>query len=211
MAFECQRCLECCQRYWITLLPFEAKALAKCLGLKLEDFVRDYCEIYLQVFPKIKEKGLNVSEAFIPGKIKSEMDEKNLALPGEFTVLPWLSLKRVQGQCVLLAENRACLVHDVKPLQCQLFPFISLKKGNDFREIYSFCQGLKKSKPKERMNEKKFREHLKQVKNYFSQVKEQGFQSVWGKVPSKGLFVFQDLKVCDLNKKEFLQFIAPFQ
>ena len=211
MGFQCQQCLACCQKYWITVLPQEASQEAEFLNLPLKTFINDYCQLYLQLFPAgAGQKGLTIPASFVPQRIKEELEQKGFALTNNFMVLPWLAFKRIKDNCIFLETQTAlCIIHPVRPKQCALFPFISLKENEkDFQKLYPFCVGLKTGF----MDTKKERaEQLERVKAYFAKVKEKGFTQVWPLLPQKGKLFFKDELVTDLTQEEFLQLIKPFQ
>jgi len=204
----CSACLECCKRYDITLLPEEAEKIRKKLNLSEKEFVRKYCSLSLQFFPATKSKNPFVfSKAKISEKIRKKLKEKSTS--NYFFLLPNISLKKSK-KCVFL-KNSLCEIHSVKPKQCKLFPFISLKKETAFWKKYPFCDLLKEGfKPEKDFKEKSVK-HYSKVKNYFDSVKEKGFLSVWKEIPKKGFYFFKDEKIEKISKKEFLQAIETFK
>jgi Fe-S-cluster containining protein len=211
MVFKCQQCLECCKKYWITILPDEAKQQAEFLKISLEKFIEDYCLLYLQLFPagSAPKQGLTMPASFLPKRIKEKLEQRGLALPDSLMVLPWLAFKRENNQCVFLTPDALCSIHPVRPKQCALFPFISLKENEkDYQKLYPFCKGL--TTGSEETAEEQA-QHLQAVKAYFADVKEKGFTQVWPVLPAQGKLFFEDEFVCDLSQEEFLQLIKLFQ
>ncbi len=204
----CSKCTECCKRYNITLLPKEAKRIQKKLNLKEEEFVRKYCSLSLQFFPSLKSKNHFVfSKAKISEKIRKKLKEKSAS--NYFFLLPNISLKKSK-KCVFL-KNDLCEINSVKPEQCKLFPFISLKKETSFWKKYPFCLLLKQGfKPEKNFKEKSVK-HYSNVKNYFESIKEKGFLLEWEEIPEKGFYFFKDENLGEITKKDFLEAIETFK
>ena len=211
MDFECGKCSQCCQKYWITVLPEEARAQAKALNLSPQAFIERHCQLFLQIFPGANGvEALTLSRALMPKKFVRALEEKGLALPEKVLVLPQLAFKRDQGKCSLLGEDSLCIIYRQKPEQCHLFPFLSLKKKeNDFKKLYPFCPALKNFEGKMDFSERE-QAHLQRVKDYFKSVKEKGFTQAWPFLPLQGKLCFRDELVADLTLEDFLKAIAPF-
>lgn len=204
----CSNCQECCKTYNITLLPEEAERIRKKLKLKEKEFMEKYCDLTLQFFPAKKSKNpFTVSRKKIPKKIIEKIKEKSNS--NYFFVLPNISLKKKQ-KCIFL-KNSLCSVHSVKPEQCVLFPFISLKKETAFWKKYPFCGLLKQGFQPEKGFKEKSKAHYEKVKNYFGLIKKKGFVSVWKELPEKGKAFFKDEKLCKITKNEFLGLTENFK
>jgi len=122
----CVKCgAECCKRYWINILPFEAKRIAKHLRISLTDFIKKYCVFHLRVI----DTGIK--------RIK----------------LPSIALKK-NFACVFLLNNKSCAVYKVRPEVCKFFPFLSLNENADLKKLYPFCLLLDFKKRKKTFNEK---------------------------------------------------------
>ncbi|MBI5884680.1 YkgJ family cysteine cluster protein, partial [archaeon] len=141
MKFECLRCLECCKRYWISLLPLEARAIAKHLKLSEKAFLKNYCVLLLQAFPFDKSTGTFVhSLNDFPSGIQAKLKQKTSA--SYFLVMPLIALKKEKNSCILLKDAK-CIAYSSRPRQCRLFPLISLHDDKIASANYSFCLGLK--------------------------------------------------------------------
>ncbi|MFH1663836.1 MAG: YkgJ family cysteine cluster protein [archaeon] len=196
----CSACQECCKRYNITLLPKEAEKIAKKLGLSKKEFIEKNCELMLQFFPSGKtENFFAVKKQVVPEKILEKLEKHSDS--DYFFVLPNISLKKKE-HCVFL-ENGLCTIHEAKPMQCKLFPFISLKKETDFKKSYSFCALLKQGFKHEKDFQEKSQAHYENIKNYFDKIKKQGFNSIWKILPKKGNAFFEDKRLCELSKEDF--------
>lgn len=131
-SFECQRCGKCCygpsRKYGIKLLYQEVREIQEHLeGLigtdNFEEFAWDYCtsfgdvgsigdKAFLETFREsLRDFFLSVSQ--------SSTDKKKLYV--EYYVL---KTYRDSGRCIFYNPlERSCLIHDVKPLTCKLYPF----------------------------------------------------------------------------------------
>lgn len=207
MDFKCTQCNECCKRYWITLLPQELKKAAEFLNLSEEEFIEKHTQLYIQLYPlAYREHALVYSSSFLPRKICEKIENHLNYLPESFLVMPMLALKRNEKICTLLIERKGCKIHEVKPTQCTLFPFLSLEEKPNFRELYTYCEGLKNSDKdsKEHYSD----EHYSAIKAYFKNVKEKGFAAQWKSLPEKGLVVFKGLEVCEIALSELKHFLV---
>ena len=204
----CSECQECCKKYGITLLPKEAEKIAKKLNLSEKKFIQKHCDLMLQFFPSKNQKNyFIINKKEIPEKIRKKLKEKNSS--NYFFVLPNISLKK-NSKCIFL-EKGLCKIHSVKPEQCQLFPFISLKKETSFWKKYPFCELMKQEiKPEKNFMEKSGK-HYEKVKEYYEKIKKAGFQSVWKNLPEKGNVFFEDEKLSKITKNEFLKLIETFK
>ncbi len=200
----CSNCKQCCKQYNITLLPKEAEKIRKKLNLTEKTFVQQYCDLSLQFFPSFEsENYFVINKELISEKIKKKLIKKSNA--EYFFVLPSISLKKT-SYCVFL-KNGLCEIHEVKPEQCSLFPFISLKKQTNFKESYSFCELLIQGFKPEKEFKEKSKQHYENIKNCFNKIKEKGFNSVWKILPEKGNVFFEDKKISEITKKDFLDLI----
>ncbi len=207
--FVCQRCLECCKRYWIALTPAEAKKQASFLQIPLKEFIQKFCVIYLQLFPSEFQEEKNVLfNSFLPKTVAAALQAKTGFLPQHLKVLPMLALQRNEKACIHLDEaNKACKIYSARPKQCELFPFISLKDVKDFSKIYPFCVGLQKTgKFKEGWKEEQ-EKHFKENAEYFDSLREQEFEEFWPEIPIKGIVLFKDEELCEISRKEFEQIL----
>ncbi len=210
--FSCKCCGECCQRYWIMLLPVEATAIAKHLKLTLKDFVSEYCSLFLEFFPSSgNTEAMFINSSILPLNIFNSMQELITVVPNHLLVLPSVALKRNEKNCVFYEPKESkCMIHDVKPLPCKLFPFLSLEeelKSKNFPEIYPFCEGLKSCFG---VNKNMFKNYYPLVENYFMETKKSGFRKIWKHYPSKGIATYKGVELCKITEKDFFEAIAPF-
>jgi len=206
MPFKCRRCGECCRRYWITLLPQDVDEEAAFLGISVREFVDNYTTLYLRIFPiqqQYRKHGLVVSSAMLPKRIAWKAEHILFALPPFFLVLPILALKREGKACIFFGENK-CLINDVKPEQCELFPAIAFADEN-FRALYPFCRGLKAS---QEGLENRGGRHYERVRAYFEEVAEKGFSALWPAIPKNGIAVMRGKKLCEISEREFNEAIS---
>jgi len=137
--FNCERCGACCNRYWITILPEELKRGANMLKIPEKEFVEKYTSLFLQLFPaSYKENTLEIFNEFISKWVSEKIKDHLGYLPNHFLILPILALKRNEDTCVFYDAEKGCLVHEAKPKQCDLFPFIALDGKTNFNEIYPY-------------------------------------------------------------------------
>jgi len=160
-SFECQRCGSCChgnsRTYGVKLLYQEVRAIQRYLGevfetRAFEDFVWDYCTFFsypqyigdpsfLQVFRESMEDFF--FSVFQPGEEAHKMSYV------EYYVL---KTYRDSGRCIFFNPlEKNCLVHEVKPLVCQLYPyFAEIDAERNKVTMGSFpdgeCQGLGKGR-----------------------------------------------------------------
>ncbi|MFH1239771.1 MAG: YkgJ family cysteine cluster protein [Candidatus Diapherotrites archaeon] len=210
MEIDCKslNCTECCEKYWITLLPEDAKNMASELKISEEEFLKNYCTIFIQLFPaEFSKNKLKISTDFLPKQIADALKTQLNELPNFVLVLPTLALKKDEF-CIFL-ENQLCKVHKSKPAQCKFFPFISYEKNPDFTKIYPFCKTL---------HVKTFyeidahgEEHYKEIFNYFESVKKEGFLKHWKTLPDKGVVVCKGITLGELSADEILKMISPIE
>ena len=204
----CSGCQECCKQYNITLLPEETKRISKKLNLSEKEFIEKYCELMIQFFPSFNSKNPFVLHYLkLPKKFREKLKEQTQSK--YFFVLPNLAIKKTK-KCVFL-ENGLCAIHSVKPEQCNLFPFISLKKETSFWKKYPFCELLKQGFKPEKTFAEKSEKHYAKVKEYFEEIKEKGFEKKWKILPEKGNAFYKDEKIALISKNEFSKLIETFK
>ncbi len=209
MPFECRNCAECCKRYYITLLPGEAAKQSEFLGIPLKEFVSRHTQLYVQFFPfPFSKKKLLIHRRMVPKKFISKIDAQLGEMHEHFLVLPSIALKK-NGVCAFL-EGKKCLIHEVKPAQCGLFPFIFMEPGKDLLELYPFCLGLKEGGKRENALQES-RAHYLKIKDYFDSVREKGFTSLWKEIPDDGIAALDSKLLGGISKKEFFKLIAPYK
>ncbi len=208
MPFNCEKCGECCRRYWITVLPDELEKEAGFLKIPVREFVNKYTRLYLRLFPMQSEHrkhGLVISSALLPKKVARKAEHILYALPDFFLALPTLAFKRRGKTCIFFDEKKGCEIQEVKPEQCSLFPEISMS-GTPLKELYPFCLGLKINGGKRKTELEK--NHYQNVFGYFERVGEEGFKKVWKHWPKEGIAVLKGKKLGDISGKEFFEAIS---
>ncbi|MDR2387184.1 MAG: YkgJ family cysteine cluster protein [Deltaproteobacteria bacterium] len=131
-AFDCQRCGQCCQGRGGTWLNFpQVKVLADFLALEPDQLIKTYLEKDKPARP-IQEKG-PIDQA------SREQTSREQAL--------WTIGLGPEGFCLFFdLKEKSCLIHPVKPLSCQSWPFyhwlVTSQAG--FLEAQSHCPGLEK-------------------------------------------------------------------
>lgn len=211
--FSCQRCGECCKRYYIISLPREVQTQAKALGISEKEFIETRMQLFLQFFPTgHREDKIVVSSSLLPKKFAAQIEDHLGHIPQFLICLPMLAFKRREnGGCTFYAsENSACTIYDVRPVECRLFPFISDKKVQDYSQLYPFCHGLKTKDEKKSYVDLSFI-HFNEVSDYFSEVMEKGFSGMWQTWPKDGVCLFTDKLLGPINESEFFGAIAPFK
>jgi Fe-S-cluster containining protein len=139
--FECQRCGQCCfgpsRRYGIKIFYQEVRAIQEHLkGLLCTEKFEEYAWDYLTFFGRPESIG---DKAFLEtfkeslrdffySVSQSSSDREKLYV--EYYVL---KTYRDSGRCIFYNPlARSCLIHEVKPHTCRLYPFyaeINLEKG----------------------------------------------------------------------------------
>jgi len=201
----CLSCGECCKRYWITVLPNEAKKISKKLKKTLKDFLRDDCCLLVKVYPKSVPGVLTFPTAFFPENIFQEL-RKNLSdIPQSFFVVPQVVLKReeINGKktCKYLENENMCKIYKERPKPCKLFPFIAVE---GIREQYPFCELFQKTY---KDLTKQSGEYFREVKKYFKEVDTKGFDKVWKNPPKEGEFYLNETHLCKISLEELEQLI----
>lgn len=200
----CLKCGECCRRYWITLLPEEAKRIAKALKVSEKDFLEKHCVLLVKVFPKSVPGLLTFPAAFFPKKIYRAVEKKLGFSPRSFFVQPQVALKRKRKECPFLLSENECKIYSSRPKVCGIFPFIVLP---GYRESYPFCRLYKLQKP-EKADIKESRRYFKEVQKYFKSVDRKGFAKVWKSPPKSGFLFLNEEKISGISLDEIkmLQF-----
>jgi len=182
---------------------------ADFLKIPIGEFIENRTQLFLQLFPSEyrTDKPL-ISSSLVPKKFLEKIEKSIGYMPEFFIALPMLVFKRKEnGECTFYESNSGCTIYSVRPVECRLFPFISDKKVEDYSKLYPFCHGLK-AKDGEKSYIDISHLHFRQVANYFGEVKEKGFISLWNKWPSSGVCLFTDQLLGDISEKEFFESIG---
>lgn len=211
--FKCASCGSCCRKYSIIVMPDEAKAIARLLGMQLKGFIADYCSLYLDLFPSSNEnKALMVNSSFLPKKIYKELSVLLAVVPENLLALPCITLRRKNNLCIFYDEKlSSCKVYRHRPLPCTLFPFLSLEedlKGKKWAELYPFCKALQKCSP---ARKNFFRDYYPFVESYFKEIEKKGINKVWKNLPKKGIACYNGVELCEISLEEFLQAIETLE
>lgn len=202
----CEKCAECCKRYYITLLPSELSAISQHLGLSEEEFISRNCSIMLQIFPCLTESLPNAVPGEKLSKFSKTVKKKAGYFPSYFLLLPAIALKKKPlKKCVFLDRKNHCSIYPVRPKQCALFPFISLEERHlDLKALYPFCKLVHGNDviPVKEFNEAQ--KHYDRVKRYFKGVEEKGFSSLWKSLPKECMVLYKNDYVGKMGKKDFL-------
>ncbi|HLC92590.1 MAG TPA: YkgJ family cysteine cluster protein [archaeon] len=211
--FECQRCGECCKRYYIISLPHEVEAQARLKNLTVNEFIEKHMQLFLQLFPtEYQKEKIMVSSSLIPKKILEKIEGHLGKVPDFFIALPMLVFKRREdGACTFYnSENSGCTIYSARPAECRMFPFISDKKVENYAELYPFCHGLKQKSADRSYVDLSFI-HFNEVSKYFSEVMGKGFSGMWEKWPKEGVCLYTDKLVGPITESEFFGAIGPYK
>lgn len=210
MKIDCQAygCTECCRRYWIQVLPSEARKTAEALNETEKEFLENHCLLQIQLFPapQGKKGGLIIPKENLPEqllkKIKKELNSDSF--PTFFLALPAIVLKREgTGACSFLDQKGLCGIHSSRPKACQLFPFIP-HQGKKLHELYPFCAYVMDKKPDGKyLNYGK--SHFEKTADYFNEVEKKGFQAVWKAIPSNGIARLDEKLIGKISAKQFFE------
>ncbi len=198
----CLTCGECCKRYWITVLPEEAKRISKKMKKTQKSFLENDCVLLVKIYPKSVKGILTFPTTFFPERIFTEL-KKELGLVSEsFFIVPQVVLRRdiseVGGKkiCSFLKEDNSCTIYSSRPEPCKLFPFIAVE---GIREQYPFCGLYQKTFKNLSSDSSKY---FKKVKSYFKKVNDKSFMGVWKNPPKSGALYLADKYICDLSLSE---------
>ncbi|HZX20583.1 MAG TPA: YkgJ family cysteine cluster protein [archaeon] len=208
--FECQRCGECCKRYYIVSLPEEVNRQAKFLGETKKEFIETHCQLFLHLFAReYSQDKIVVSSTLMPKHICDSIESVNGFLPNFFIAVPAIVFKRKEdGFCEFYnKELPGCGIYSERPLECRMFPFISDKAISDYANEYKFCEGLHFKDEKKSYVDASWM-HFEQIKEYCDSLREKGFTSVWPAWPEKGVVLFENHLIGEINSHEFLDSIA---
>ncbi|MHA1231201.1 MAG: YkgJ family cysteine cluster protein [Candidatus Helarchaeota archaeon] len=118
LLFKCEKCASCCKDWKGTIYISigEIESIANHLNLTLEE---------------IFNKFIHFEEEFFI------VDNTELKLT-------YFVVNQINNRCVFLKENNECIIHEVKPFLCKIFPFwsIIMKDKEKFSEYSRKCKGL---------------------------------------------------------------------
>jgi len=211
----CLSCGECCKRYWITILPNEAKKIAALKSVSLKDFLENACVLNVKLFTKTTPGVLTFPTTFFPKRVFEIVKKEMGAVPESFFIVPQLVLLRLEKNtfnflekksktemrfaCNYLKANNSCEIYPARPEPCKLFPFIAMP---DYREQYPFC-GLYQKTSKDLSIESRI--YYKKVQQYFKDVNDLGFDRVWRYQPKSGLLFLGEKQIGDISIRELIQ------
>ena len=211
----CLSCGECCKRYWITVLPQEAKKIALLQNKPLKEFLENDCVLNVKFFVKSTPGVLTYPSAFLPKSIFNILKKEMGVVPESFFIVPQVVLKReektvfnfiekktkneIRRACIYLMAENACEIYPARPGPCKLFPFIAMP---DFREQYPFC-GLYQSTSKDLSIESKI--YYKLVQDYFKSIDDTGFTQVWRNPPKTGFIFLGEKQIGEISLRELTQ------
>lgn len=173
----CNGCDLCCRKYKIYLFPSEAKAIARKFDINYKEFVTDYLDIYVELFP--------YQENMITDYLTFEFEKK------KYFLFLTLALKQKDNACIFV-KTKECSIYSKRPLICRLFPDFKF-----YGENYDFCQLDEVNKKSEdpRIFYPYFSEYLKAVKH-------NGFENTWKYLPNlneKNIYFVVDGKKTKIN------------
>ncbi len=193
---------ECCRRWWITLLPAELEKAVAFTGLERKRFVEEKCVLFAELFPlKEKKSGVVIFSGLLPRNLAKQIQGSFGFLPDFFLALPAFAFKRVAGKCVFLDKTNLCSIYPVRPMQCRLFPNLSVEGKPS--ELYKFCPLALEAKGG--LDQK----HFKRLSHYYSEVEARGFSMLWANLPREGIVRVQGSEF-RVSKQEFLELLGPY-
>lgn len=203
-------CMECCKRYWISVLPSEAKKIAVSLHKDLPTFLQSHCLLQVQLYPTDKrvDNPLVIPSSQIPASFLSKIKEELRYLPPFFLALPTVVFKREKnGSCEFLnQQNGLCTIYENRPEQCRLFPFIPWN-NKPLQSLYPFCAFLQDKKPQGRYANNG-KAHFKKVEHYFRSVERNGFFLVWKTIPLAGILRLDIKLLGEISTDEFIGLVG---
>ncbi|PIN84942.1 MAG: hypothetical protein COV47_04795 [Candidatus Diapherotrites archaeon CG11_big_fil_rev_8_21_14_0_20_37_9] len=208
--FKCQRCGECCKRYYVVSLPDEITKQASVFGITEAEFIKEKTQLYLSLFPaEYKEDSLVVNSSLLPKRIYHAIRNRLGHEQDFFLAMPLIAfLKQENGYCIFFdAKNPGCGIYSERPLECRLFPFVSLNNGVDYKKMYSFCQGLN-FKDEKLSYADLSPVHFRRIKNYFESIQRDGIEKVIQAMPLQGIVVLEDKLVGEISKDEIKELFS---
>ncbi len=205
-ATACQKCGECCRRYYISVLPEEAVREAKFFKLKLEQFIGIYCQLFLQVMPlQSGDHPLALHTSAIPKKLWTAMQKSGIN-SNYVMLLPMLGFKKKEFCVFFDPKLYLCTMHTVKPAQCSLFPFMAGEKKVDFAKAYDFCELASIASPTKYTHAQADMQKAKMA-HYFDAVAKNGMEKVWKFLPQEGIVLFQGKAIAPIALHEMQELL----
>ncbi len=231
--FKCARCGECCRRYFIVSTPEEISGQAKLKGMKMREFLDTHCQLFLQLFAHEQDSEKpTINKNLLPKKIALTLEQRLGPMPDYFVALPMVCFKRKEsdttngkgtegstktkasGACTFYTQDEnglgGCSIYGARPLECRLFPFISMKKNADYTKLYPFCHGLALKDEKLNYSDLSY-VHFRKSAEYFKGIMGRGFCAVWKEWPKKGVALFEEKPLGKISEEEFMQTIGPYR
>lgn len=185
----CQKCGECCKRYAISVLPNEVERQAKFFKLPVSQFMGIYTRLLVQIVPfSSGQHPLALHTSMIPKALWKKLQDAGF--DAEYAmILPMIGFRK-QEYCVFFdPKSFGCTMHPVKPLQCSLFPFTSLKQNEDYAKAYDFCELSTITSPT-KYTQAFIQVQRQNMHNYFDAVAQHGLAKVWPALPAQGEVVY---------------------
>lgn len=203
----CQKCGECCKRYAISALPHEIESEAKFFKLDVPKFTQIYTRLLVQVLPYSSgDHPLALHTSMIPKAVWDQL--KNAGFEGEYAmILPMIGFKK-QEYCVFFdPKTFGCSMHMVKPMQCSLFPFTSLKDNEQYAQAFDFCELSKISSPTDKTKEiQKY--HWGMWKQFFDMIAVYGLNGAADHWPETGDVIYNGQKMWPITKTEVSKLLS---
>ncbi|MDZ4256840.1 MAG: YkgJ family cysteine cluster protein, partial [archaeon] len=203
----CQTCGECCKRYPISILPHERSAQARFMGVSEEEFTRTHTRLLVQLVPfPSSDHPLAIATAMLPKTLVQILESNGLDSP-YVMILPMVGLRKEEYCIFFDADTFGCTTHPVKPAQCRLFPFTSLKENEDYATLYDFCGLATISSPTQHTFDHQ-RAQKERMHAYFDAVAKEGLGGVWGTLPLKGNILFRGKEVSTIRMDELNEWLS---
>ncbi len=203
----CARCGECCKRYAISVLPDELEVEARFLKLDPRAFTLLYTKLLVQIMPfSSANHPLALHTSMIPKPIWEKL--KAAGFDAQYAmILPMLGFKK-EEYCVFFdPKSFGCTIHPVKPKQCRLFPFTSLKDNEDYSKAYDFCELAAITSPTAHTKTEQDSQKQK-LRNYFDAVGEKGLERVWKYLPAEGDLIYPGYFTQKITLDELKQLLS---
>ncbi len=202
----CAKCGECCKRYAISVLPNELAREAAFFKLSEKEFTSIYTRLLVQIMPfSASNHPLALHSSMIPKKLWKKLQAEGLE-QNHVMILPMLGFRKKEYCVFFNPETFGCTMHAVKPAQCSLFPFTSLKDNEDYSQAHDFCEMSKITSPTKYTTAQQTAQRLN-MKKYFDLVAKKGLLSVWKNLPNEGDIIFNGKKIAEISLNELNQLL----